>query len=72
MEVLDLTSRARKRCFRIYREVKTYAGIERRDVPTLDGADGLSMYGDSEEDVLKRARLLVRDSKNLIAVPQES
>jgi hypothetical protein len=70
--VLDLTNRATKRRFRIMRDVRTTAGIARRDVPTLDGADGLFLYGDSEGEVLARARRLVRDARNLIAVPQES
>ena len=70
--VLDLSERASKRRYRILREVRTSAGQARRDVPTLDGADGLFLYGSSEEDVLKRARMLVSDARNLIAVAQES
>lgn len=57
--------------FRICREVQTKSGVRLVDVPVpAMGIDALSLHAPDEETALVRARQLVRDTRNLIAIPE--
>lgn len=65
------STRLIEKTWRIVRVIKTYAGIHHQDVPFW-GGDSMSLHAETAELALERARLLVRDTRGLIAVPQES
>lgn len=60
--------------FRIMREVRTRAGIALRPVkhPLQPDCDGFSLYAPDAETALAKARRIVSDTRNLIAIPEAS
>jgi hypothetical protein len=58
--------------FRVMREVRTAAGIARRDVahPLMPGTTGLTLHAPDAETALANARRIVNDTRNLIVIPE--
>ncbi len=59
--------------FRIMREVRTRAGVRLADVdhPLMPGCS-LSLHAPDADAAIANAKAIVRDTRNLIAVPTEN